>query len=278
MNPVVPLTVEDLASRVGSLPPMPRAAGQVLRLVQDPNATAEQIGRVIETDPALTAATLRLVNSALFGLQRHISSLTQTVVLLGFLRLRSLTLATVIAGLRDLVPQSAAEARDAVWDHSVSVALGARVITERLGMAWGEESFVAGLLHDCGRLVMLGKMTGSYRRLMETSGGHLPCPTHETADFGFSHSDLGGALLRCWNLAPQLVEVAEQHHSEKRPEGPFAKLVAVVKVADHLVGSSVADDPQPSAGLLGLDEPALKRLRRELPAEVAEGRGVLLAL
>lgn len=266
---------DALANQIGALPPMPRAAARVLALIDDPEAGAGQIGRVIETDPALAAAVLRLVNSALFGLSQHVASLSHALVLIGFLRLRSLMLATVAAGLKDAIPSVAAEARERVWEHSVCTGLAAKALAQRAGVDWVEEAFAAGLLHDCGRLVLLARKTNDYVRLLDESK-LLPTPERETSALGIDHAELGGALLAHWNQAVPLVEAVRSHHDDGPPKGP---LQALVILADRLLdGSGRGVEPCPASEILGFKAEDLPELAVVLQDEVAEARKTLMAL
>ncbi len=272
------VTPGTLAERMNALPPMPRAAGTVLRLLESADTTADDLRRVIETDPALTGTVLRLVNSALFGLPQRISTLSHAIMLIGFLRLRSLTLTTVAAGLRGLIPPAAADEQALIWEHSVDTALGARVIAERLGFGWSEEAFVAGLLHDVGRLVLLAFQVDEYQGLVDPGRGSLPTPEEELALLGMNHEQVGRELLSRWNLAPQLVEITGRHHGDVEPAEAHRELAALVMVADRLLGSASHEDPAGPAAVLGIGREELVRLAAEVQREVADARSVLLAM
>jgi HD-like signal output (HDOD) protein len=277
---VVPTAKNDpgaLAARVGSLPPMPRAAARVLALINDPDASAEQIGRIIETDPALAGAVLRLVNSALFGLSQPVASLSQALVLIGFLRLRSLMLATVAAGLKDLIPPIAADARDRVWEHSVTIGLGARALAQRLGFEWGEEAFVSGLLHDCGRLVLLARCP-EYLQVLRTSERNLPPPEQERQALGVEHAEVGAALLEHWKQSQALVLSARLHHGEAPPEGLFQPLVAIVMLSELLLENPKPPEPCEASRVLGLSAADLPVIAEVITREVAEARASLMGL
>jgi HD-like signal output (HDOD) protein len=269
---------EAFAARIASLPTMPDAADRVLRLLKEPHTTAESLRRVIEIDPSLTAAVLRLANSSLFGPPQKTANLSHAIMLIGFFRLRSLTLTTVVAGLRSLIPSGAAGERELIWAHSVNTGLAARALAGRLGAAWGEEAFVAGLMHDCGRLVLLAVETESYQQLIEQSGGELPASAEERAALGLCHQQTGGALMRQWKMAGQLVRVVETHHEPLRTEDEDALLTAVVMLADRIQYRIRGEDVAQPAELLGLDLETLPALCEEIRQEVAEARSVLMAM
>ena len=270
---------ETVTSKVGELPPMPDAAAMVLKLLSEPDTTAEDLQRVIELDPGLTTSVLRLVNSALFHLPRQISTLSHAIMLLGFLRLRSLTLASIVAGLKGLIPPAAAHTRDTIWEHSVSVALAARALAAKAGLAWSEEAFVGGLLHDSGRLLLLAYDPEKYASLLRSSAGCLPSPEEEKELFGVDHQQLGGLLLTEWNLAPQLVSVVGQHHGAVTLEGPHAALTALVVGADRLMEADCSEEPPREAlAVLGFDVDRMQPLAEEIREIVHEERGGLMSL
>jgi HD-like signal output (HDOD) protein len=258
------------------LPPMPQAASRVLELLNHPETTAEDLRRVIETDPGLTTAVLRLVNSALFNLRQHISTVSHAITLLGFLRLRSLTLATVVAGLKSIVPGSAADVRDRIWEHSVNTAIGARWLTDKLSLAWSEEAFVCGLLHDCGRFLLLARQPHAYVALCEP-GQPLPTSEQELKVLGVDHQQLGSALLERWNQAPQIIEVVRDHHGTD-PSGSHAQLVSVIALVDRVVEDGVRKGAYEAAELLDIPADSLSDLRHDLMKAAHEQRHELLSL
>jgi putative nucleotidyltransferase with HDIG domain len=258
------------------LPPMPQAASRVLDLLNQPDTTAEDLRRVIETDPGLTTAVLRLVNSALFNLRQHISTVNHAITLLGFLRLRSLTLATVVAGLKSIAPGSAADVRDRIWEHSVNTAIGARWLADKMSLAWSEEAFVCGLLHDCGRFLLLARQPHAYVALCEP-GHPLPSSAQERKVLGVDHQELGSALLQRWNQAPQIIEVVREHHTEE-PAGDHAQLVSVVALVDRVTEDGIRKGAYAAAERLGIESSSLSDLRHDLMKAAHEQRHELLTL
>ncbi|MDQ7007259.1 MAG: HDOD domain-containing protein [Acidobacteriota bacterium] len=277
--PMTTLTPDQVASRIGELPPMPAAASKVLRLLNEKETTGEDLRKVIETDPGLTTSVLRLVNSALFNLPQRITTLSHAIMLLGFLRLRSLTLASVVAGLKELIPPAAAQARDAVWEHSVNVAVAARALSVKANLAWSEEAFVAGLLHDTGSMILLVCEPDAYVAMLQSCEGELPEPEQERERLGLDHQQVGRLLLGNWNLAPQLVAAVGGHHGDEFEESEHGALVALVALADRMMSHGTALEACGLAATrLGFDTAQLGQLRDETMETVHEERGELLTL
>ncbi|RMG47397.1 MAG: HDOD domain-containing protein [Acidobacteria bacterium] len=262
--------------RLDQLPPMPQAVARLLRMLDAPETTPADLQKVIETDPALVASLLRLVNSAMFNWPQQITTISHAIMLIGFLRLRSLALATVAAGLKNAIPALAAEARDILWDHAVATALGARLTCERFRMTWGEEAFVAGLLHDCGRLAMLALEPVAYAPMI--SNEVLPDCVRERDTFGTDHQEVGAALLAQWRLPKRLVLAAGRHHDPEALGQDHGSLLAMVVLGDSLVDQRSEGDPWRAAEALGLDREALEAALPAIREEVRRVRAELMRL
>lgn len=271
-------TPEAIAARIASLPTMPEVAHRALDLLRDPDTSADELRRVIESDPSLAASVLRLANSSLFGPARPTASLTHAIVLIGFSRLRSLTLATVVSGLRGLVPERASAERDLIWLHSVNTALAARALSVRAGLQWSDEAFVAGLMHDCGRQVLLSLHTDEYRELIFAAHGDMPTIDAERDRLGITHEEAGGALMRQWKMAPQLVLSVSSHHGPQSFEGPHGAMLALVALADRLMEPGLGESPAAPAEYVGLSVADFDVMRREIQREISDSRLELLAL
>lgn len=275
---LVMATPEAIAARIAGLPTMPDVAQRALEMLREPDTSADDLRRVIEADPSLAASVLRLANSSLFGPARPTASLTHAIVLIGFSRLRSLTLATVVSGLRGLVPQRAAAERDLIWLHSVNTALAARALSVRAGLQWSEEAFVAGLMHDCGRQVLLALEADAYCELIHAANGEMPKVAAERERLGVSHEEAGGALMRQWRMAPQLVMSVSSHHGPQSFEGPHGATLALVALADRLMEPGLGEDPAAPAEHVGLAVPDFDVMRREIQREISDSRVELLAI
>lgn len=272
-------TAEALVARIGSLPTMPQAAARALELLREPDTTADDLRAVIETDASLAAAVLRLANSSLFGPAQATAKLSHAIMLIGFYRLRSLTLASVVSGLRSLTPDDAAAEHDMLWNHALDAALAARALGERAGLEWSEEAFVAGLMHDCGRQILLVLEPELYCSLIHDAGGRLPSVAREKEAMGVSHEDAGAALMRLWKMAPQVVQAVGSHHGPGSFEGQHGGLVALVALADRIMEPSEEEESlEEPLALLDMQDLDPDELRHEVQESVTAARPLFLAL
>jgi HD-like signal output (HDOD) protein len=255
--------IERLVDRIDALPSVPTLYTEFVTAARDASSTIEDLGNIIGKDPALTARLLQLVNSAAFALPQKIASPGQAATYLGLETLRSLVF-SVQAFDAFGTAQSAHFKIERLWEHSLRVAQFSRAIleVERCNRTMIEEGFLAGLLHDCGELVLVMNRPDRFdatRELAQRDG-----MTHvqlEERLFGASHAAIGGHLIARWGLPVVVVEaIAFHHHPSKFGEADFSPLAAV-HVADQLARIDLAH-VKPDA-IAGIDYGYLKSLGRD---------------
>lgn len=221
-----------VVAEVDRLPPLPAVVVGVLRLLDDPRTSGQQIAESLGRDPVLTSRVLRLANSAWYTWTRRISTIQEAVVLVGFSAVRSQILgAAAFEAMRRGAPGYALN-QELLWQHSVAVGVGARHLARRYGSVDSEEAFVAGLLHDIGKVVLgtfLGPRYDEVTRQVEMG---IDFAAAERTVLGCDHAQVGAEAARRWNLPDALIEAIEYHH---RPlEAGESRLTDLVHVADAL--------------------------------------------
>jgi putative nucleotidyltransferase with HDIG domain len=204
--------LEKTVARVGDLPAMPEIVAEVVRLTEDPATTMAQLGDVLQHDQALTAKILRVSNSAYYGMKQHVGTLRLALVILGVREIRNVVLGiSLFDALLD--PAMDSSKYHQLWNHSLVVAALAKKLADHLRLDVHGEDFIAGLLHDIGKLVMWRRFADRYTSLVRAARP-LPkssCPMEEEK-FGFNHAEVGAALLSRWNLPETLVDALLFHH------------------------------------------------------------------
>ena len=210
-NPGQPF--EALVDEIQELRPLPVIATRIMRMAEDDRFSAQELGRTVSMDQALTLTVLRLANSAFYGLPRRITTLRESVVLLGFREVKALAVAACLMdggempAFMDYVP---------FWLNSVTVGLLAEALADAEGRD-PTDAFTAGILHNVGRLALAQHRPVWLERAVELAG-EAGRPIHEVQrdTLGFGDAELGAAMARGWGFPERLVEAVAFHASELR--------------------------------------------------------------
>lgn len=260
-------TVAELVRQLQRLPAHRASALRVLRLVDDSDASAADLGSAIATDPSMTARLLKMANSAAMGRQVPVSTVAEAVTVLGFSVVRSLAVSWA-AGLFDRGPRSLPEG---YWRHSIVVASGALRLGEALGVPSGA-AYSAGLLHDLGQPLLLRFDPGRYRRLLnDDTADTAEHAERERSAYGHDHAAVGALVLRSWALPDELVDAVANHHRSMTPQDPpLRRAVALAElVAQHARSAATPEPDQLEALDLHLARAGLPKVSAaELLAEI----------
>jgi len=225
-----------ILERIDDLPSLPSTYHHAREAMDDPNGSLETLAQIISTDPAMSARILRVANSALYGLPTRVDSVWRALSIIGVAETRSLILATaVISAFKDL-PLGAVSMRS-FWEHSVTCGVASRTIARRMHLSSPERFYLAGLLHDIGRLCLFilepTTMSSALQGHRERQG-----PLHEIERqlFATDHAVVGAALLRHWGIPEPYCVAAETHHLSQDAE-PTCTETALTHVADIIVNS-----------------------------------------
>jgi len=252
-------SVQRCISTLKSLPSLPSLYVKLMDELRSPSPSIAKVGDVISTDVGMTAKILQLVNSAFFGISQHVSSPTQAVNLLGLETIKALVLSAQVFSQfeADRLPPHLASH---LWNHSMATGAYARVIARLEGSdaQTSDHAFMAGLLHDVGKLVLAVNLSDRYNKALELAERErLPLISAELKTMGVSHADVGGYLLGLWGLPDPIVEaVAFHHYPGECPAETFIPLTAVyaANILEHELHADGTDvvsvaDPEYLAGL-----------------------------
>ncbi|MDD2851978.1 MAG: HDOD domain-containing protein [Desulfuromonadaceae bacterium] len=228
-----PVTLDELLSDVSSVPSLPLLYSRLDETINHPRSSIADIAKVLSEDQGLAARILKLANSPLFGYFSKIDTVTQAVTIIGIQQVRDLALAISVIGVFKGLPKDLVT-MECFWRHSIGAALAARVLATSQREANLERFFVAGILHDIGRLLLFMRLPDLCREMIETARNSNQCLHElERQRLGYDHADVGGALLRRWKLPTRVTEPVEYHHRCNHA-GQFPRESAILHCADLL--------------------------------------------
>jgi putative nucleotidyltransferase with HDIG domain len=249
--------IYKLLREVKVLPPSPQVLPKVLDALHHEQTTLEEVGDLIALDPALAAKLLHYCNSVYFAGREPVASVPEAIGRVGFQTIFSLV--SAVTGSKSFnLPDGSRLDGAQLWRHSLTTAFGCKFIAEDIG----EDSnllFIAGLLHDIGRVVLAQAKGVEYGQLLLTaaSTGANATACEKTA-YGFTHAEVGAGLMETWKLPALLVQGVRFHHQ------PAAAGAAKKTAAGVCVGNALAhlfEHPSETAGAADTElQPAMELL------------------
>ncbi len=229
------LDPRDLVQGVVRLVSLPEVCVRISEMLDDPLVSAADLGQIISQDVSLTARLLKIVNSAFYGFPSRIETVTRAITIIGMRELRGLVLAASVIEAFGRIPNRLID-MSAFWRHSVYCGVVAQLLACRCHVLHSERLFVAGLLHDIGKLILANRLPTRMEEVvhvMETEV--MPAVLAERVVLGFDHATVGGALLEAWKMPSSLRECVAYHHS---PEEALVDAldVSLVHIANIMTG------------------------------------------
>ncbi|MDH5435518.1 MAG: HDOD domain-containing protein [Gammaproteobacteria bacterium] len=228
-------TAKELVADVSDLVSLPDICVRVNEMVNDPDSSAADIGKIIAQEPGMMARLLRIANSPFYGFMQEITTVSRAISVIGTAQLRELILATSAIDTFENIPNYLVNMKH-FWTHSIYTGLCAKALADKTGSKNNESYFVAGLLHDIGQLVLFNKMPEESRdiliEIMEGSEG-LQFHQEEKKVFGFDHAEVGAELLRNWKLPEVLCDSVKFHHQPLKAKS-YSKEAALIHIANSL--------------------------------------------
>lgn len=247
-------------------PELPAVAYELNRVLFGADPSTQEVVSIIERSPGLTSRLLRLVNSPLYGFHGRVETVSRAVTIVGLREIGMLASSLVMIENFGVIPPSVIEMRSFI-EHCLSCALASKTLAEVTGLAEAEQAFVAGLLHDLGRLFFFTAFPERSRFCVASARQHgQPLMVEEVRFFGTDHAVMGQRILEQWGMPEALSHAAGYHHDLSLI--PEDRLTAVVHMADVLahalgLGNSGECGPPPLS-------PALHELIPVRPDQLAD--------
>lgn len=230
---------------LSQLPSLPEILLRILREFGTENLQVRELAGLIIQDPALTLKILAVANSAAYRHQKTVTSIEQCINLLGIKMVKTITVGAstqqFLNTLSGIVPVNFSQ----FWQHSQTTALLSQMVAGAVGYPHPEEAYVAGLLHDVGKLALLVTRSAAYTPLFQFPEGDHDLPGQETNVLGITHSEIGAMLVELWGLEPLIVDAIRYHHESFPRIGSASELIKIVALANSLskIGSKASGHP-----------------------------------
>ena len=268
--------VESVVNQIQSLPTLPQVVHKVISMVENPGVSSAELAKTISLDASLVSIILKVVNSAFYGLPRKISTLTQATVILGFNTIKNIVLTASVFTAFEGGGTSNRFDRKKFWEHSISCAVACKVLSKRIRLGLPEEAFVAGLIHDIGKIVLDQFLHDKFEEVLDVvDAKDISFRLAEKDVLGVDHTQIGEWLCDKWRFPKQVQESVQFHHSPLLAES-HKKMVAIVHLGNaisRLEGIGFGGDHQPpeinpkSWEMLSIPEEEIGELIVEIKAE-----------
>jgi putative nucleotidyltransferase with HDIG domain len=236
MTPDNGFDIDTLLDEVVTLPSLPDSVDKLTTMLDDPSCDMKSVAAIISGDPAIALKTLRLVNSAYYGLGQEVTSVDHATVLLGAKVLKNLAMT---ATAFECMKSSAAD----FLTHSVACgfAMKSIVLSGSLSGFVGseDEAFTYGLIHDIGKIILEEYLPDEYSHVVEAvEADGIPWHQAERQVIGVDHAELGARLAQKWKLTPAVVNAIRGHHDLSACAEEHRSLAASLSIANQLCSLS----------------------------------------
>lgn len=235
-----PVNLKEAIRNLDTLPTMPVIAQRLLALDIDSIEGERAMLKLIEQDPQIAAKIIGLANTPLFGTSKRVSSVSDSAILLGFTRVKAVTMG--IAFMSSLITEPAGKLdTQGLWLHSLAIALALRTLSlamPRNTRPLEDEIFLAGLLHDIGYVVLnhLDQKCSDELHTRISLEKDRPSVEIEAELLEMNHCELGAELAYFWNLPEAIVTVLRYHHGPENERAAAGQpIVSMINIAEKVL-------------------------------------------
>lgn len=226
--------LEAISQYINKMPSLSTTVTKVLEVCNRQDVSPNDLNKIISLDPVLAGNVLKLINSAYYALPNQITSLTRAIIILGINTVKNLALSTAIMGA--LKGQDSEHlSMDRFWAHSICVGVTAKklAILNKIPVSQREEYFLAGLLHDLGKVPMAHCFSEQYGQCLKLCKlDYIELHEAEQRIFGFNHAVCGEMIAAKWKLNDAIISVMKYHHEPEKADKDHRLLISSVAIAD----------------------------------------------
>ena len=246
-----------------NIPSFSTTVVKVLEICNNPDTSPNELNMVISLDPVLTGKVLTLINSAYYAFPKNVSSLTKAIIMLGINTVKNLALSTAILDSIGGKNSFQALSMDEFWLHSICTGVTCKILASSIGVPFAEREgyFLAGLLHDLGKIPLNNLFPDEYNHALEIAKSKkIQLYQGENLIFGANHCLIGRMIAKKWKLNEILADAIYLHHNPgkaKEEDRQLTSIVAIANIYANMLEMGSAKD-------LCTDEEALTNLLNSL--------------
>ncbi|HQG32034.1 MAG TPA: HDOD domain-containing protein [Deltaproteobacteria bacterium] len=257
-----------LLSRCADVLALPHTTRLILDVTSGKSSSSSALASLIGSDPALSAGIIAAISSPYFGFAKKVSSVSHAVTVMGFQEVQHLVLSISVIRLFD---QKGSDLTEKLWRHSFAVGVGSRMLAAHLKLKVESKYFVAGLLHDIGKIFLAQYLPDKFKEMhaiLERSDNKTTYHALEEGFFGISHAEIGRKLLEFWCFPDDIKDAVAWHHEPSRALSCQA-LASCVSITD-LICAIKGISPLGDRHFLTIDKnvlPLLSKLKKDFDTE-----------
>ncbi len=278
------MNYQQIISRLDDFPTLPTIYSSLLDSISNPRSTVQDVADIISKDQSSSIKLLKVVNSSIYGFKTRIDTVSQAIFLMGFNEVKNIVLSlSVFQIFNSINSQSKFNVVD-LWKHSIGVAVASRLLGVTLGIKNVENYFLAGLMHDIGKLVFFKLFPDDYSKAVdEAFNTNIRIKDSEKKFFVIDHDILGDLLAEKWKL-PISIRNCIKHHSSGSIDGRIDIQVACVHLANVITsllelgnsGDDIVDEPNYNIwNELSFKENSLRGLYEQITLQYEQSLSIL---
>ncbi|MDH5570514.1 MAG: HDOD domain-containing protein [Gammaproteobacteria bacterium] len=270
MRDTLIISLED--TEANKLPSLPHILIKLLSACRDDNICFEKISDIISKDASLSAKVIAVANSPVYGHARHLTSLKHILMFLGLDTIKSIAITASVKQFFSRYSNNKSQFLRQFWKHALSCAITARSLAQLTNYKYVEEAYIAGLLHDIGKLVLEHHDKSDYCELIQAEYPVGQLLDIEKQKFNITHDELGGRLLSKWGINEVISDSVRYHHAEIDDIQDAHHLVKIINLANIIVSepsiSGTTSHFESGLKLFDLSEALLNNIRKKSLEEV----------
>lgn len=238
-----------IINKLKEIKSFPQFVVETLRKLNDPTSNASDVAISLSRDEGLVLRTLKLANSAAYGMPRNIADISEAIALLGYKTISNIVLSATVYSMMDKGLSGYALDRGELWRHSLTAAYSARYIAQKTKKVSADEAYVAALLHDIGKIVLNDYVRFGYGIIVKlVEEEQIPFTDAEHKVLGFDHAAVGALLVERWDLPKAYHYSTLFHHkpndldSEHTEYQPLVDVVSVANFVCLMMGIGIGSD------------------------------------